>query len=833
MLFLKKYRPYLDNRNYSFCLIGALSLGLSHPGLAASFCDGKSNISVTNSPSVSNISYGSNDCTEFGNNVTATNIDFLDGSMTNVIGRLEDSTIDNGAEVWINKTLQISVGSYDSAYPATGSNLEVKSGGLVRITDGAILQDSHVNGGLAYISNTGSANDPGQSYDNTVSNGGELYSYLDGESYRTIVNQGGAEYVQQSGTSLDTTVNDGGQQGVYSQGVATNTTVKSGGQQQVSRLGVAESTLIEAGAFQYVYNQGHASNTVVYGTQHLYLLDSAWTAGTASNTSVYGNGRQIIQSGGSANGVQLHDNAEQYIRQDSSATDVTIHDNALSWVSSAGQILGSTQIYDSGQLRLETDAGTSGAYAESVSLNSSSTSILVLANAADNDSAHIGTLTGSGIVRFITNVDSVTNATTHGQLNVDSLSGNMHFHMNTALQDGRGDYLSIQNGSGSHLVTVADSGKDITHPGQSQLDLITDYSSGASFNMASLNGAQINAVDGGTYMYHFDERADTAGSGKIWYLYADGNGGGELETTPSTDAVLSLATVPLQMFNNEMDNLRFRMGSLKENDGQAGVWGRFTGNKNNVSSSHVDYKLEQAGLEAGVDKIITFENGRAFVGTFVTYSNATAKQKRGGTSEVDSYGAGVYATWFDNSGIYIDGVLKYNRYDNTLKAISTNGNSIHGDYNQNALGTSAEIGYNTKVLDAIWAEPYARLSYVRLDGKDITLNNGMEARIDDHDSLRSEFGVSVGKSFSVDNQHLITPYVKVAWIHEYIDNNKTVVNGVNRFTTDLSGDAGKVGLGVSTNLYNNRMSIFGEVNYTNGNRGESPVRLNLGMRYNF
>ncbi|WP_117086187.1 autotransporter outer membrane beta-barrel domain-containing protein, partial [Klebsiella pneumoniae] len=79
--------------------------------------------------------------------------------------------------------------------------------------------------------------------------------------------------------------------------------------------------------------------------------------------------------------------------------------------------------------------------------------------------------------------------------------------------------------------------------------------------------------------------------------------------------------------------------------------------------------------------------------------------------------AGGYATWFSDNGWYLDGVLKYNHFNNELRAVSTNRSGIRGDYSQNAYGASAEAGYSFDLPEAFWAEPYARLSYMRADSK--------------------------------------------------------------------------------------------------------------------
>ncbi len=793
---------------------------------------------------------------------TGINMELQDGSIVSVLGYLKDSNVNSGATVFVGKVTQIAWDGYVFNAPALATNININTDGLVRVQDGGTLKDSTVNGGKAYISNSGTTDYAGLAVNNTVSNGGNLYAYLGGISEGTQVNSQGFEYVQQTGQSTGTVVNSGGVQMLTSAGTAINTTVNAGGKQQISSNSIAEGSVINKDGLQYVINTGTANNTIVRGTQFIFMNNSV--AGTATNTKLYDGGVQNIQQGGKAIGVELFDNSIQKVLADSFAENVVINNNAKSWVTANGKIFNTT-VNDQGQLQLVAGEGASGAYADSVNLNGTDAALFVIANANDTDSVQIDRLEGNGKVQFKTTAAS-DDTLTYSQLNVDNLSGNMHFFFNTSIENGRGDYLTIKQSSGQHLVTVADSGVEITDPMQRSLDLITDTDGGSSFSLASLGGTQINAVDGGTYMYYLNNRTES-GKGEIWYLSAkegeavtpepepqpEPEPGGEIPggiiplpeveipgeipgtggiTTPGTDAILSMASAPQLIFNNELNNLRFRKGALQQNDGAAGAWVRTIGNKTNVSSDHTHFKMEQSGLEIGADKVVSYESGKAFFGGFTSYGNVDVKHQRGGTSKVDSYSVGVYATYFDRSGVYIDSVLKYNHFKNDLQAQSTNGSAINGSYNQNALGGSVEVGYNTMVADSFWIEPYSKLSYVQVQGKDVALNNGMKANINNQDSLNTELGINIGKDFTVGASSVVTPYAKVAWNHEYIDNNTTVINHRNSFNTNLSGDVAKVGLGVNASL-SKQVSLFAEMDYSKGNKIENPIAANLGLRYNF
>lgn len=743
----------------------------------------------------------------------AKNMTLLSGSKLNVLGLFEDSQVQGGAEVWIGKTTHISSNGYNASNPATGSRIDIQSGGLIRVLDGGILKDSVLNGGTVYVSNTGEADDPGQSENNIVNSGGKLFIYLGGESTGTQVNDGGYEYVQQDGKSLNTVVNNGGLQ-------------------QLDDKGFADNTLVNAGARQYVVDDSKATNTIVDGgQQYIFSQDAAATAGIAEFNQIKNGGAQIISGGGQAINNELYDTSMQSIYSGSSATDTTLNDSAKSRLAAGAQLLGVTTVNQQSQVQLTAGsedrlAADAGAYAENVILSGPDSSLQVITGDAGN-AVFAGSLSGQGQVWFVAPVNAG-----YSHLTIDNLSGSQTFHMNTAIAEQQGDYLTIHNGSGDHALNIQDSGAEITRPDESRLDLITDESSNAQFHLNALDGTNINAVDGGTYMYSLYQRDEQ--DGKIWYLAAqkDEPTVPDDKTTPSTDAVLSMAAAPQLIFNQELDNLRFRRGELRDNQGDEGVWIRLTGDRTRAGTGHTHFQLNQAGFELGADKSVPLENGKLWLGVFTGYNDVKLDHQRGGESSIDSVTAGGYATWLSDNGWYLDGVLKYNHFNNELRAVSTNSSSIRGDYSQNAYGGSAEAGYSFDLPKAFWTEPYARLSYMRADGKFVHLNNNMQAKLDVQQSLQSELGLHVGKDFALNNQVSITPYATLAWQHEFISNNDVTINQRNTFDTDFSGDSLKAGGGLTVR-FTQQIQAYAEIDYRKGDKTESPLHGNIGVRYNF
>ncbi|SPU27221.1 Adhesin/invasin TibA autotransporter precursor [Candidatus Bartonella washoeensis] len=176
--------------------------------------------------------------------------------------------------------------------------------------------------------------------------------------------------------------------------------------------------------------------------------------------------------------------------------------------------------------------------------------------------------------------------------------------------------------------------------------------------------------------------------------------------------------------------------------------------------------------------------------------------------------------------------MKYNQYQTNLKAVSTNGLDIEGNYNQWAVGSSFEAGYRFKMAGSGWLQPYAQFTWLQVEGKEIKLSNEMTGDIKPFISLRSEVGLSLGYEFGLGRDTSSLAYITAAWLRENRDNNHTTINQQHQFTTDLSGNAGKLGFGLSS-LVSDRLKLYAEAHYVKGRKTKQALQGILGVRYSF
>ncbi|EJF85661.1 BafA family autotransporter [Candidatus Bartonella washoeensis] len=773
-----------------------------------------------------------------------------------------DIATDKSSEILARK-MQDSVGKSagNTEFYAREKNIAGrKNPELIFVNDGAFLENFVLdNNGKAYFSNDGKVDSPGLSMNNTVRNGGEIYVYAGGISENSKIEHGGTETVQASKGK---------------QGFSKNAIVKEGGRQNVRNGGKVEGTKIYGGE-QLIFGEGDvggqikgssAADTVIYGQgktlgqQKIYDGGSAWntkvmqggvqevakksqsikSGGFAFDTQIFGGGKQRVLEGGKALGVILNETAIQKIYADGSVKNLTINDEAKSWVRAGATLEGKTLVNHSGQLHLYAGNDQHRTTVEDVILNGQDTKLYSITEEFDGKSSRIQKLSGEGSVIFaFTGSDPY-----YSQLHVNNLSGSLHFKFNTTLAHNRGDYLFVENGKGHHTISVADSGVEITDPFSNKRDLITDQSGGAQFTLTDLSGEKINAIDGGTYIYDLKEKKDQ--NGKVWFLSADRISGPESSlpnptdplapggpsTTPSVDAVLSLVVAPGLIFNNELQIVRTGRGILDQNRKDTDLWTYAIKSRERIATGHTHFKLEQTGIVFGIDHLNELTHGDFYVGGFGSYDQVRVAHARGGDSDISSYSIGTYATYFDNRGWYMDGVLKYNYYRDNLKAISTNSLVIQSDYNQWAIGGSFEIGCRFEMAQRGWMQPYIKLTGMQAEGKKIELSNGMTGDISSLNSFRSEVGLTASHEFIVGTENSLTAYITAAWLRENINNNHTTINNRYQFITDLSGNAGKLGIGLNS-FVNDKLKLYVEAHYLKGHKIKQSLQGMLGLRYSF
>ena len=349
-------------------------------------------------------------------------------------------------------------------------------------------------------------------------------------------------------------------------------------------------------------------------------------------------------------------------------------------------------------------------------------------------------------------------------LKVENLSGaGGTFYMYNDFTQGLVNTLTVTGtATGNHSIKLDSMGTEPVAAGSTPVVHIA--SGDASFAL----------VGGGVSLGAFDyDLTQHAGNQQDWFLDTSSK-----VISPGTRSVLALFNTAPTVWYGELSTLRSRMGELRTNADKAGGWVRAYGNKFDVSaSSGVAYQQVQQGLSFGADAPLPVGDGQWIVGVLGGYSKSDLDLSRGTSGTVNSYYMGAYTTWLDEqSGYYFDGVLKFNRFQNSSDVELTGGDKTKGKYNNYGTGASLEFGRHIKLADDYFVEPYAQVSGVVIQGKDYDLNNGLAAEGSRTHSLLAKAGATAGKNFNLGAGKTLQPYVRAAYVHEFANNNKVEVN---------------------------------------------------------
>ncbi|WP_171945666.1 autotransporter outer membrane beta-barrel domain-containing protein [Escherichia coli] len=767
----------------------------------------------------------------------------------------------------------------------TATNTTINRGGFQNVHSGGSATSTTINsGGLQYVYSGGSATST------TINSGGLQKVSSGGSATSTTINSGGFQNVSSGGSATSTTINSGGYQNVHVNGNVTKTTITDGGILQVDVGGSASQVTQNSGGAIVANTSAVLSGTNGKGTFSIaggsavnMLLENGGLLTVlgghdASDTTVGSDGTLSVQSGGVLRGTTtltdkgtlvgdvVTNEGNLYFLNNSAATFAGTLTGTGTLTQEGGNTRFSGLLSQDGGITLQSGAAmTMDALQANANVTTQSGTTLTLDNGSiltgsvTGDNTGAGDMTVKGASVWHLGGDSTVGALTLDNGTVDfrpsattrltqafrpvslvseSLSGNGTFRMNTDIASHTGDMLNVTgNASGNFVLDIRNTGLEPVSAG-TPLQVVHTGSGDAAF---SLNGGK---VDAGTWEYYLNkENTD-------WYLKADSSQPGTdnpgtdnpgtdnpvppvRHTTKSADAVLDMATAPVYVFNSELQSLRFRHGDVMQNTrSPGGVWGRYTGSDTRINGgAGSGYSLTQSGMETGGDTVFDLNDSRLAVGAFVSCTDNSISHNRGGSSTVGSTGGGLYATWFNNDGYYVDGVVKVNRFRNELRTWMSDGTAVKGDYHQNGFGGSLEAGRTFSLNENTWIQPYLRSTAFRAESKDISLDNGMKAKAGTTKSLQGEVGVNLGMNLDVAGT-VVRPYLTTAVSHEFSDNNKVRINDSYNFTNDISGTTGKYGAGVSAQLTANA-GVWAEASYQNGENTESPVTGSVGFRINF
>ena len=292
------------------------------------------------------------------------------------------------------------------------------------------------------------------------------------------------------------------------------------------------------------------------------------------------------------------------------------------------------------------------------------------------------------------------------------------------------------------------------------------------------------------------------------------------------------------MWRAESNDLMKRMGDLRMSEGEHGIWAKYYGGKYEMDAQKTNFSTSYNAYQVGYDRKV----GRGWtVGGALSYSNGESTYTSGdGDTSVMSLG--LYGTWKNNDGQYVDLILKRSKLDNEFEIKNTTGVTLESDYETWATSISAEYGKRFEQGKGFYFDPSVELTLGRVEGEEYDAKTdylgGYKLRVqqDDFDSLVGRIGLRVGQK--LDNASY---YAKFAVAKEFCGEYDTKYwtvdgSGVAKYPSGTSMDMGdawyELQLGGTAKLSDNSM-VYASFERSFGGDVDQKWRVDAGLRWSF
>lgn len=304
--------------------------------------------------------------------------------------------------------------------------------------------------------------------------------------------------------------------------------------------------------------------------------------------------------------------------------------------------------------------------------------------------------------------------------------------------------------------------------------------------------------------------------------YVDKNGFHVTRTNDLLRSAQDLAITNALMWRSQLTNLTDRMGTLRTTPDAAGVWARYNNGRLDGQGIQHDYNT----VELGVDKRIA---DNVTIGFSFDYTKGDTDLSAG-SSDNNTYTVGFYGSYFNESGCFLDTMLKIGRIDADYD-FRTSAGKESADYMLTGAIFGIETGHRWNIQN-YFIEPQVQLTYSHLRAENYTSSIGRDVKFDDMSSLIGRVGVMGGMQFA---ENRGSAYVKASYNHDFlgdVEGNYEFNGSVRQFDDELDDNWGEVSLGASYQVTDS-VNTFVDVGTGFGGDIDQKWRVNLGARYVF
>ena len=313
---------------------------------------------------------------------------------------------------------------------------------------------------------------------------------------------------------------------------------------------------------------------------------------------------------------------------------------------------------------------------------------------------------------------------------------------------------------------------------------------------------------------------------------------GSSETAMMRGAKSAMASTAL-LWRSENSDMLQRMGDVRLDNEESGLWARYYGGKNSFDAKNTKYSTSFNAYQLGYDKKL--DNNMLF-GAAVSYNKGKNTYEMGGHGDGKAVSLSVYGSWNSDKGHYADVIVKGGKLDNDYTVYNDMGHKLEGDYDTWGLSLSAEYGRRMQMQNGFYIDPSVQFTVGRIAGADYSaasdfldskgLKKDMYVSQDAFTSAIGRIGLGMGKT--TDKAMF---YTKFALAHEFSGDFTTTFAAENEPTSSTAVDFGGTWfewqLGGSMKVNDNSYVYATFEKKFGGDTGSNDWRLDAGLRWSF
>ena len=303
-----------------------------------------------------------------------------------------------------------------------------------------------------------------------------------------------------------------------------------------------------------------------------------------------------------------------------------------------------------------------------------------------------------------------------------------------------------------------------------------------------------------------------------WYLTMAG-----AEINPSTNDTIGTFESGYGLWRGTVlvdDTLRQRLGDLRYDDSEDGVWARIKTGRLAADKYSGSYQRYQVGYDK--------KSGHNIYGLAVDHTrNSNTYDQGDGDNSMNNLS--LYATNYRTDGTYSDIVLRAGKLLGDMDTKGQVEDSL--DYNTWAYSISYELGKTMENSKGYFFEPQAQIVLGRLQGGDYTTNRGVKIERDSINSLIGRLGFVAGRKISKTSDY----YIKGNILREFSGDEEMGLNYQDQLMNYSNANKDtwfELGVGGNAKLAN-KTHVYGDIVKTFGADIQKKWQVNAGVRWEF